>query len=1181
MKYLCKVFIIACILQCFLLLNSDAATIDWKGTTNSDWGTGSNWSSGSVPAPGDAVQIGVVSFSGQPTLNSGTTTTIASLTFGTTKNMTLTVNSGSTLAVTGNITQNPSSGLLPGSGTLTTTLAGAGSITCASLNVGNNSTFLSVFSTNNLNVVSTISSLHISGNVAVNSTTFGVIFVGFAYNNATFSLQGGTTVIDGTLFTANTNSGFLPTTFATPAFSVDMPSGSALSPVLQLNNAAAIITSSVSGTIDFYNNTGGTGTSTVYYSGTGNQEVYTSTTAALNSSPKLYQNLIFSGSSTKTADGGNLSVGNDLTLAAASTETVDFATNSPVVTIGGNYLSSTGTTLNQGGSGTMTVTGTSNNAGTLNQTGSGTITFTGALSNTATGTLTQLASGGMVASAGINNSGNITQLSGETGGISITGALTNSGTATQTGGNITISTNLTNSGTLTLGTANLNVGANYNNTGTYTQSTGTTLFNGASAQTLQDGSSSGTQFNNVSFSGAGAKTMTSGAFSVASTSVLTMIGSSTLAAGGNLTLKSDANGSATVGAIPSGASITGNVNVQRFMSGGSLSHRGYRLLSSPVNYGSLDASGNNIYSINYLLSSTFLTGTGSGFSKTGNPTLYLYRENLAPLYTTFLNSNYRGIADISTPPNYLINSDPVNSNPGTFNIPVANSFLFFFRGDVTTANPYVTTTVPIASTLTATGPLNQGSITVHDWYTPGSSNLAFTTATANTAVRGDNLVGNPYASSINWDTFQTSSTTTGIYGTASVSSTIYVLDEVSKAYGSYISGSGGVGSASFVSNIISSGQGFFVTASCSCAKLIFNESAKTNTQSTGTKLLMGAPLITNINQYIRLQVMGKDSAISEQTMIRFKDQVQLAYKPDVDALYKPGFAQASLSSKSSDHADLSINSVPLPKQKGESIQLNVNANYSGTYTLRLRDIVAVPQLYDLWLMDMYKKDSLDMRQNKAYFFDIYKNDTASFGSNRFKLVIRQNAAYAYRLLNFTAIKVPATIRQVQVSWAAVNEGNYTSFTVERSIDDGITFVVLGGVKAEGQGTYSFIDERPLNGTNLYRLRQEDINNTISYSKIVTIQYADLSDQKLGNKINIYPNPVSSNLNLEIAAATSDSVIYNIRMTNSSGVVIREITSSKPFWQGSIGNLQPGTYILQVFNNDTQSLIGESKFVKLQ
>jgi hypothetical protein len=578
----------------------------------------------------------------------------------------------------------------------------------------------------------------------------------------------------------------------------------------------------------------------------------------------------------------------------------------------------------------------------------------------------------------------------------------------------------------------------------------------------------------------------------------------------------------------------------------------------------------------------YLTGTNGipgGLDKAGNPTLYLFRENLAPSNSSFISGNYRAIADISASPNYTIDIDG-----GPYTITAGNGFLCFFRGDrnaASLADETTTTYVPTDATLTATGTLNTDTITVKDWYTPSSWSLGYTTTTGNSSIRGYNLIGNPYASSIDWDKFQTSSTTTGIYG-YNVSSTIYVLDEITKTYGSYIAGSGGVGSQAFVSNIVASGQGFFVIANCSCARLTFNESAKTNTQPTGNKLLMGTPLITNTNQYIRLQVMGKDSAISEQTMIRFKDLAPLTYTPDVDALYKPGFGQASLSTKSSDQVDLSINSIPLPKQKSEAIKLSVNANNSGIYTLKLRDMIAIPQLYDIWLMDAYKKDSLDMRQNKIYSFNIYKNDTASFGSNRFILVIRQNAAYAYHLLNFTASKVPTVIRQVQVVWTTVNEGNYTSFTVERSIDGGKTFGTLGsGVKAASQGTYSFTDKSPVNGTNLYRLKQEDINNTISYSKTVTIQYSNLSDQQLGNKINIYPNPVISNLNLEIAAATSEPVIYNIKVINSSGVVIRKINSSKPFWQGSIGNLQPGTYILQVFNTNTQSLVGESKFVKLQ
>ncbi len=1083
MRNILKTLCLICILQSLNSSKIYAATIDWKGTTSIDWGTATNWSPATVPAPGDAVQIGVVAFTNQPTLNSGTITTIGSLTFGVTKNITLTVNSGSTLAVTGSITQNPSNAFLTGSGTLTTTLAGAGSITCASVNVGNNSVFLSLFTTNNLNLVSTISNFHITGNVAVNSTTFGVLFLGFAYNNATFSVQGGTTVIDGTILTANTNSGLFPTTFATPTFSVDMPSGSSLSPVLQLTNAAAINTASVAGTIDFYNNTGGTGTSTVYYNGATNQEVYTNTTAALNTSPDVYQNLIFSGSLTKKADGGNLTVGNNLTLAAASTETVDFATNNPTVTVGGNLTTNSGTTLKQGS------------------------------------------------------------------------------------GSITVGVDVANGGTLTLGSGALNVAGNYTNTGTFTASTGMVTFNGSTAETLND-SGNGTQFNFVTFNSGGSKTINSGNFSVSSTGVLTMGSSTSLAAGGYLTLNSDASGSATVAAIPAGASITGNVNVQRYITGGA-GHRSYRLLSSQVTQGSGD------YSINYLINSTFLTGTGGtggGFDKAGNPTLYLFRENLAPLYTTYINSNFRGINTISSSPNYLIDGDA-----GTFNIPIGNGYLFFFRGSRATVNPYITTTIPIATTLTATGTLNAGAITVIDWYTPGSSNLGYTTTSANSTVRGFNLMGNPYASSINWDTFSTTVSTAGLYG-PSLTQFMYALNPVSENYGVYQVGTGGVGTNN-VTNIIASGQGFFVKATSTSAQLTFNETAKVNTQVTGPSLLMDSqPLAQASNQMLRLRML-KDSVNTDEIFIRFNSTAKAAYDQNEDAIYLTGQGQVSLASLSADNISLAINQLPLPKQQAQVVGLKINAKADGIYSLNMVDIKEIPELYDIWLMDAYKKDSLDMRHNSTYNFNVFVNDTTTCGSKRFKLIIRQNQAYAYRLLDFTAIKL-TTGSGVQAIWNTENEQNYTNFTVERSTDGGKTFEVIGGLTGSGLGTYSLVDRNPLNGENLYRLKQEDLNSVITYTQPVVVMYAASSGTLANNLISVYPNPARSTINLTIVGQPTATAAYSIVVTNSLGIPVKQATVAQPEWQSSIGNLVPGDYVIRVVNNKDKNLVGQIKFVKL-
>jgi hypothetical protein len=230
-------------------------------------------------------------------------------------------------------------------------------------------------------------------------------------------------------------------------------------------------------------------------------------------------------------------------------------------------------------------------------------------------------------------------------------------------------------------------------------------------------------------------------------------------------------------------------------------------------------------------------------------------------------------------------------------------------------------------------------------------------------------------------------------------------------------------------------------------------------------------------------------------------------------------------------------------------------------------------------MDAYAKDSLDMRANKTYSFNISRADTASYGAYRFSLVLRQNPDYAYRLLNFNAQKVSNT-REVETVWNTKYEENYTNFTVERSTDNGKTFHVLGGVKASGQGTYSFLDKDPIIGLNLYRLKQEDVNNTISYSKVIPVGYSGLSNSLVKGNISAFPNPTSSNINLGILAASDASVTYNILITNSTGLVVKQVGSTQINPQLNVSDWLPGTYIVKVFNKKDQSLVGTTKFVKL-
>ncbi|MFB9842350.1 T9SS type A sorting domain-containing protein [Mucilaginibacter ginsenosidivorans] len=330
-------------------------------------------------------------------------------------------------------------------------------------------------------------------------------------------------------------------------------------------------------------------------------------------------------------------------------------------------------------------------------------------------------------------------------------------------------------------------------------------------------------------------------------------------------------------------------------------------------------------------------------------------------------------------------------------------------------------------------------------------------------------------------------------------------------------------------------------------------------------------------QFLRLKLV-KDAASSEDIIIQFKPTASEKYVFDEDAPYLQGFGNVNLCSLSSDNIGLAINVLPLPGKEPDAIKLNIQATGSGILQLNLAEINAIPMLYDVWLMDKFAHDSLDMRQNKSYTFKLDKADTTSFGPNRFTLTIRQNPAYAYRLINFDAVRIRGGHSFVQ--WATNYEGDYTHFAVERSNDDGLTFNVIGNVPATGTGTYSFTDSKPLKGLNIYRLQQEDVNKTITYSNNANVLFDDRSNIAADNSLSIYPNPAISMINVVINPDVNDETSFVINVMDGSGKVVQNGSTGQTSWQGSIANLQPGTYFVRVISIKSQSLVGKTRFVKL-
>lgn len=156
-------------------------------------------------------------------------------------------------------------------------------------------------------------------------------------------------------------------------------------------------------------------------------------------------------------------------------------------------------------------------------------------------------------------------------------------------------------------------------------------------------------------------------------------------------------------------------------------------------------------------------------------------------------------------------------------------------------------------------------------------------------------------------------------------------------------------------------------------------------------------------------------------------------------------------------------------------------------------------------------------------------------------------------VTLTSFNVKAEGKTASLTWNTTAETNSDRFDVEKS-QNGKDWKVIGSVKASGKSqsilSYSFSDQNPQGGENLYRLKMIDLDNTYAYSRISSVQFKDLSS------VVIFPNPVTSTLFVQAAA---DNTPVSIQILNNSGRVVKETRNvSQPV---DISKIPAGTYFV--------------------
>ncbi len=168
---------------------------------------------------------------------------------------------------------------------------------------------------------------------------------------------------------------------------------------------------------------------------------------------------------------------------------------------------------------------------------------------------------------------------------------------------------------------------------------------------------------------------------------------------------------------------------------------------------------------------------------------------------------------------------------------------------------------------------------------------------------------------------------------------------------------------------------------------------------------------------------------------------------------------------------------------------------------------------------------------------------------------------------------------VELFWMTAVESNNDFFTVERSAESvgfAPILVVDGAGNSDMPVEYRITDPTPPSGRLSYRIRQTDFDGKTSFSNQVEVTF-EVEEASL----RVYPNPARDVLNVDLLSNKQETV--NIRILNLQGQEMQaervEVQAGKTNWQGQIGSMAAGMYLLQVLRSGS-SKPETVRFVKL-
>ncbi len=155
-----------------------------------------------------------------------------------------------------------------------------------------------------------------------------------------------------------------------------------------------------------------------------------------------------------------------------------------------------------------------------------------------------------------------------------------------------------------------------------------------------------------------------------------------------------------------------------------------------------------------------------------------------------------------------------------------------------------------------------------------------------------------------------------------------------------------------------------------------------------------------------------------------------------------------------------------------------------------------------------------------------------------------------------------------LTWSTTEEVNSDRFEIQRSLN-GNVWVTIGSVRSNGESSilrnYTYTDDSPEKGENLYRLRMVDLDGTYAFSTIRTV-----SVENGTGRITAYPNPV---VNGKLTISMPGAEKYRAEITTLTGNLVLQQSLAKT-QELNLRGLVSGMYVLRVIstNGDVQTKV---------